>query len=500
MTTSTTQRSALTPAPSDTLELPYDLELREYQKPVWDYMMQDKPGLRGITIWPRRNGKDLIALNILIAKAVQRPGLYLYIGPLHTQTRQIVWLGGTNEGRKFLDYFPPQIVTKKRNSVMEIDLFNGSMIKVVGSDQYDSLMGLNAMGAIFTEYSLQRPEAWQYIRPMMAANGGWALFNGTPRGMNHFYHMYRMAQKNENWFCQYLTRDDTDVPTKPAIEEERKAGMKDSLIEQEFFCSWEASSEDVFIPLDVIAPTIKPEADISADATLFNHEPRILGCDVAYAAKGDKATICYRQGRKVHFLRWYQGMDNMAFADEIARFIKIIKPHVVNIDAGRGEGVISRLEQLGYQDLVRGIHFGGKVYEEGIYNMKALMWNRTLEWFMDTNIPDMTNLDEAPHGNGLVEEELIKELSTPYLLLDEKNQIRVEPKSSLKSRGESSPDLAEGLTLTFAEEIFADELPDSRLEELGITSDMVAAMKLSQQQNEYDPLNYFNKEDQYVYG
>ena len=73
-------------------------------------------------------------------------------------------------------------------------------------------------------------------------------------------------------------------------------------------------------------------------------------------------------------------------------------------------------------------------------------------------------------------EELIKELSTPFMLLDEKNQVRVEPKSSLKARGESSPDLAEGLTLTFAEEIFADDVLDPRLEQLGITADMLESI------------------------
>jgi len=341
---------------------------------------------------------------------------------------------------------------------------------------------------VFTEYSLQRPEAWDYIRPMMAANGGWALFNGTPRGLNHLHTMYRMAKRNDKWFCQYLTRDDTGVPTVEAIEEERQAGMKESLIEQEFYCSWDSSAEDVFIPLDLIAPTIKPEAETNENDYRF--EPRILGCDVAYAAKGDKATIAYRQGRKVHFLRWYQGMDNMAFADEIARYIKIISPHIVNIDAGRGEGVISRLEQLGHGDIVRGVHFGGKVYEEGIYNMKALMWIRMLSWFQADNRPDMVNLDEAINGNEPVEEQLIKELSTPFMLLDEKNQVRVEPKSALKTRGESSPDLAEGLGLTFAEEIEPDELPSARLRDMGVTSDMMAAMNLQRQQEAYDPLSY----------
>jgi len=472
------------------LDLPYQFTLRDYQEPIWTYMMQNKPGLRALAIWPRRNGKDIVSLNILVAKAIQKIGLYLYIAPLHTQARQIIWVGTDDAGTKFLDYIPPQLIAKKRNAVMEVDLVNGSMIKVVGSDQYDNLMGLNAQGAIFTEYSLQKKEAWDYIRPMMANNGGFALFNGTPRGLNHMYSMANMAKKNDAWFYQYLTRDDTGYPTLEAIQADREAGMKESLIEQEYYVSWDSSSEDVFIPLDLIAPTIKEEAELSEAS--WNHEPRIFGCDVAYAAKGDLATIVYRQGRKVHFARGYLGYDNMAFADEIARFIKVINPHIVNIDGGRGEGVISRLHQLGYTDLVREVHFGGKVYEEGIVNRKAQMWTRMLAWFQADLKPDMTNLDEASHANMDVQETLVKELSTPYMLLDEKNQIRVEPKAALKSRGESSPDLAEGLALTFAEEIEPDELPSSRLRDMGVTSDMMAAMNLQRQQEAYDPLHYLD--------
>lgn len=493
------------------VQLPYKLELRPYQHAMWDYFMQDAPGLRGVAVWPRRNGKDLISLNILVAKAVQKVGLYLYVGPYHVQTRQIIWLGMDDGGQPFLNYIPEQLIKTKRNAQMEIELINGSLIKLVGSDMYDSLMGLNAQGCVFTEYSLQRPEAWDYIRPMLANNGGWALFNGTPRGLNHMHRLARMAKKNTKWFYQYLTRDDTGFPTKEAIAEDRASGMRESLIEQEYYCSWDSSSEDVFIPLDLIAPTIedgtssviisnnkeqasvpeyKPSATLLASA--YQHAPRILGCDVAYAAKGDKAGIAYRQGRKLHFLRWYRGMDNMAFADEIARYIKKVKPHIVNIDAGRGEGVISRLEQLGFADIVRGVHFGGKVYQEGIYNMKALMWNRMLQWFSADNIPDMTGLDDAPDMNELVEEELVKELSTPLMLIDEKQQIRVEPKASLKSRGVKSPDLAESVALTFAEELGADELPNSQLEKIGVTREMLQAIHIQQDRTSYNPLTYIS--------
>lgn len=469
------------------LDLPYKMQLRPYQQPVWDYFMQDERGLRGLTVWPRRNGKDLIALNILVAKAVQRVGLYLYIGPLQTQVRQIIWMGADDDGRKFRDYIPPELIAKVRSSQMEIELINGSMIKLVGSDQYDSLMGLNAVGNVFTEYSLQRPEAWDYIRPMLTNNGGWALFNGTPRGLNHMHGMAKMAEKNEKWFYQYLTRDDTGVPTIEAIKEEREGGMKESKIEQEFYCSWTASTEEVFIPLDFVAPTILPEAEL--DPKLYHDEPKVFGCDVAYAAKGDKATIICRQGRKVHFVRWFQGKNNMAFAAEIARMAKIHRPQAIFVDGGRGEGVISRLDQLGFDHVVRTVHFGGKVYDEGVANMKALMWLRMEDWFMDPNKPDMTNLDSCAYANEEVEEQLIKEISTPFKIIDDKNCIRVEGKAALKTRGVDSPDLAEGLGLTFAEELDAEDYPTEDQERLGVTADMLRQIGSNATQS-YDALNH----------
>lgn len=472
------------------ISLPYQLTLRPYQKPLWDHMVQPLPDLRACAIWPRRNGKDLICLNIIVAKAMQKPGLYLYIAPFQTQTRLAIWIGQTAGGNKFLDHIPASLTVRKLEQQMEVHFVNGSILKLIGADNFDSKMGAGAQGAVFTEYSLQRPEAWDYIRPMIRETHGFAIFNYTARGMNHGYAMHKMAQKSPKWFHEYLTCLDTGYPTQEDIQEEREAGMRESLIQQEYYNDFSASSEEVFIPLDIIAPTIKPTAQLQPEE--YQHAPIIFGCDVAYAAKGDKATIACRQGRKLHFLRTYQGKDNMAFAAEISRFIKLLKPVAVNIDAGRGEGVISRLMQLGHDHVVFPVHFGGKVYEEGVGNRKAQMWLRMEDWFMDLNKPDMTDLDNHKYANDEVEELLIKELSTPFKEIDDKNVIKVESKKALKTRGESSPDLAEGLGLTFAEEIDPEDYPSPRQEQLGITPEMFRQLNQDNGTQDYDPLSYLS--------
>jgi len=463
------------------IQLPYKFELRPYQQDYWDAIVV-KGVKRAVTVWPRRNGKDLTAVNVLIAKAVQRVGLYLYIAPFHNQVRQIIWNGADGDGNKFLDYIPPELIKRRRESVMEIELINDSIIKLVGSDNIDSIVGTNPIGIIYTEFSLQKEEAWSYMRPILNENGGWAVFNGTPRGLNHYYAMHRMAEKNPDWFHQYLTRDDTGIPSLEGIEEDRASGMPESLVQQEYFCSWTSSSEEVFIPLDIV----QPAADNQLHPEDYHHKPKIMGVDVAYSALGDSATICRRQGRYVHPIDSYKGLDNMAFASQVAKRIKEFKPDAVFVDAGRGEGVISRLWQMGYSDIVIPVHFGGKTYDELYANKKAEMWGATRAWFLDQNKPSIPD-----------DEQLIKELSTPFFDMNEKNKLTIESKKAMKSRGEKSPDMADSLILTFAEEMPEEDFPSEEMRRMGVTPELMRQLTNTNQDfatNDYDVLNHLNSQ------
>lgn len=197
---------------------------------------------RGIAVVPRRNGKDLTMWNGLIANAFKRVGLYYYLAPYYNQIRQIIWEGYDKSGRRFLDYIPQELVKSRTKIDMRIDLVNGSQIKLQGSDQIDRIVGTNPIFVVFTEYSLHKPGAWDYLRPVLAENDGQAWFNGTPRGFNHFYDRYQDALGNPNWYTTYLTRDDTGIPSLEAIEEDRRSGMPAELIKQEYYCSFLSGS------------------------------------------------------------------------------------------------------------------------------------------------------------------------------------------------------------------------------------------------------------------
>ena len=461
-----------------TINLPYQFTLRDYQEGYWNWCLKEE-FKRALIVWPRRNGKDIVSLNILVAKAMQKVALYYYIGPYYNQIRQIIWEGIDGSGKRFIDYIPAGLVEKKTKIDMRINLVNGSQIKLCGSDNIDSIVGTNPYGVIFTEFSLHKPEAWHFIRPILAENGGWAIFNGTPRGLNHFFTLAQRAEKHEGWFFQKLTRDDTNIPSLEAIEEDRRSGMPESLIEQEYYTSWVSSTEETLIPLDIVEPSV----DLALRPEDYNFAPKILGVDVAYAAKGDKAVIAKRQGRKLHPLLKFQGKDNMSLASRVGDMIKSWKPDAVFVDYGRGEGVIHRLWQLGYRDVVIPVNFAQKPYSRLYLNKRAEIHCRMRDWFLAANIPSIPN-----------DENLIASITAATFDPNDRGYIQIESKKMIRKRLGSSPDDSDAVALTFSEELRGEKVRGAtHLTENELALKLLHEMQ-SNEETQYDPLNYFNDE------
>lgn len=224
--------------------VPIAWEPRGYQFPLWNYM--ENGGKRAVAVWHRRGGKDTTALNITVTQALMRPGLYWHLLPTYAQGKKIVWDGRSKEGRPMLSYWPDQMIKSINNTEMKIELTNDSIWQVVGTDNVDRLVGANPVGCVFSEYSLQDPAAWDYIRPILAENDGWAIFIYTPRGNNHGRKLFDMAKKNAKWFSELLTRDDTEAISEQAIQDERDSGMDEETIQQEFYCSFHTSLKGAY--------------------------------------------------------------------------------------------------------------------------------------------------------------------------------------------------------------------------------------------------------------
>jgi phage terminase large subunit len=220
---------------------------REYQLPLWRAL---QGGVKRATYtWHRRAGKDDLGLHWTACSAVDRPGTYWYLLPQAAQARKAIWDAvDPHTGKKRIDTaFPKEIRKRSRDNEMFIEFFNGSTWQVVGSDNYDSLVGSPPVGVVLSEYALSNPSAWSYLRPILMENGGWALFNFTPRGRNHAVKMFEGAKDDPDWFVQKLTAEQTGLFTKEQLEKERMEYVRElgeddgeAKYRQEYFCDFDA--------------------------------------------------------------------------------------------------------------------------------------------------------------------------------------------------------------------------------------------------------------------
>lgn len=219
---------------------------RKYQRGFWSYMQKTPHGARAILCHHRRAGKDHTAINWAAVASQMRVGLYIHIFPYANQGRRVIWNGIDGNGVKFLDAFPPELVERRSDLEMRLVLKNGSIFQVLGADDPDKLVGINCVGAIFSEYALMDPMTLDLVMPILNENGGWAIFPSTPRGENHFHKLVGTAKSNPNWYVSVETVDTTGAVNPALIEEERQRGVDEALIQQEYYCSFTAPLQGAY--------------------------------------------------------------------------------------------------------------------------------------------------------------------------------------------------------------------------------------------------------------
>ena len=220
--------------------------------------------------------------------------------------------------------------------------------------------------------------------------------------------MYTLGLNNPEWGSAMYRADETGIIPEAELEAAQSV-MSANQYRQEFLCDFSASEDNVLITIDMVSKAAKKgltEADIRGAV-------KVIGVDVARFGD-DRSVICCRQGLWCHDMRVLEKADNMTFAGIVAREIDQFRPDGVFIDAGRGEGVIDRLRQLGYR--VMEINFGMKATDSAKYaNKRSEMWDRIREWLeAGAAIPN--------------DSELKSELASPTYKFDAAGRLVLEPK------------------------------------------------------------------------
>lgn len=387
-----------------------------------------------VVVAHRRFGKTVLAVMELIDRALRHKddtGRFGYVAPYLKQSKEIAW--------DYLKRYTADVPNRKVNeSELTVTMHNGARIRLYGADNADAMRGTYFDFVVIDEVADMKPNVWsEIIRPALADRKGGALFIGTPKGMNLLAELYHSNEPG--WYRAMYRVDETGLIDEDELEMARVA-MSESHYRQEFLCDFSASADNILITIDVAVASAKR----ALGAGVIDGSPVILGVDVARYG-GDRSVIQRRQGLQAFDPIIMQGLDNMEVAGRLAAEIVEHSPDAVFVDAGRGEGVIDRVRQLGHQ--VMEVHFGGRPADPSYTNKRGEMWDTMRKW-LDAGgaIPNHT--------------ELIQDMAAPtYSLGNAAGKFELEPKDKIKERVGRSTDLGDALALTFAAPVAKKQNP-----------------------------------------
>lgn len=377
------------------ITIPHLYEPRNYQLDALKAI--DNGFKRFILCWHRRSGKDLTAFGAIMPKeAFRRVGTYFYVLPTYSQSEKVVWNGIDKDGIKFLDRIPKEVIKSKNETNLQIKLVNGSIIQLIGADNIDRVVGTNPIGVIFSEYSLMKPNVWEFIRPILAENGGWAGFIFTPRGMNHAWKLLQVALANpQEWYVSVLGVKNTQAIGQDVLDQERKE-MPQVLYDQEYNVQFIEGASAVFKGVDNI---------VDDTFELKNTHRYRLGVDLAKANDFTVITPFDLMTFKVGKPERFNQIDyNLQKSKIEAQYFKHFKPQIYIDSTGVGEPIYDDLRQR--QLNVEPYHFTEQSRRDLLVNLALLIEQGKI------TIP--------------YDEQLIAELKSFQYVVTERGKVRME--------------------------------------------------------------------------
>ena len=236
----------------------------------------------------RRFGKTFLSRGWLTSRAVAIPKTtHWYCAPTYRQAKQLMW-GPLKE------LIPRPYVKHKDETDMSLELRNGSIIALRGTDNPDSLRGPGLKSLVLDECAFMRPGIWDTIlSPMLADQEGSALFITTPTGYNWFYDIVMESQGDEEWKSfHYTTLEGGNVSQK---EIEKQRGRLDPRkFRQEFEASFENMAGRVYYAFD------REKNTIDASMRAYDGLPVLVGMDFNITPMS--AVIGFRVAEQLHIV------------------------------------------------------------------------------------------------------------------------------------------------------------------------------------------------------
>ena len=264
------------------------------------------------------------------------------------------------------------------------------------------------------------------------------VLTGNPtRNTGFFYDTHNRLK--ENWYTMHVSCVDSKRVSDDFVNDMKNRYGEDSpAYHVRVLGNFPPSESDTVIPVSLIDHAMKNDIKVHEDTV------SIWALDVARQGN-DSSVLCKRQGPVIHPLTVWNNLDLMQLTGAVKAEYDAVsmskKPVEIIVDsAGLGAGVLDRLRELGLP--ARGLNVAERSIQKETYiNLRAELWFKCKAWLegMDVKIPH--------------DDRLWAELAAPRYHFTSSGKIQVESKEAMKKRGINSPDRADAVCLSLANEM-----------------------------------------------
>jgi len=355
----------------------------------------------------RRVGKSFIAYTLGFLKALEPNVKVLVVCPNYSLAN-IGWTHIKGLIRKY------GLETEKENAKdKEIELSNGTLIKLASAGNADSAGGRSYDFIIFDEAAISPKGGDAFsiqLRPTLDKPNSKALFISTPRGANWFQEFYRRGFSSDpllsKWCSLHGTYRDNPRASKEDIDEAR-ANNSPAFFKQEYEADFATFEGQIYESFDYEEHVFNDE-DLYGRLMVSEDCEGILGIDPGYrdptamtGIKYDDESDCY------YILDEYEeaGAQTSVHAKFIRQFEDRFDPHYIFVDSAAAQFIAD----LAYDYDISSAK-ANKAQSEGIGHLASLIhagkikvWHKctkTISMFMNYRWDDKEGLtSERPLHN-----------------------------------------------------------------------------------------------------
>lgn len=343
---------------------------------------------------------------------------------------------------QFQEWFTITRDTIRNNNVKEFEQFASLVTSSV--ENKEALQGGHAEHYIIfaDEASGINEEAFDILLATLSTGKGgrFVQVSNPVRSSGRFYEIFN--RDLGSWTKLFFSAFDSPNVNNEWIQEmEDTYGLDSDLYRMRVLGRFPRVGISQFISAD----TVNESLGNNIPPASYTNYPRVMGVDIARFGD-DLTAFVVRQGPKLIDIKVYKGLDTMEVAMKVAEYNAVYTCSKVFIDAiGIGAGTYDRCKDLGLP--VVEVIASSKSSQPNVYmNLRSQMWGNMRDWLVNgADIPSMCTERDTNLG---------AQLTSMEYAYNNKMQIQLLSKKDLKKMGHPSPDIADALSLTFADTVY----------------------------------------------